>query len=77
MDTQLQKADGTSVFSVHMTGMPFYFTIMAYGILSGIIDLLNLHQHSLKDSAGEWRWGRRLVKGLGYGYLFIVILLSS
>ena len=30
MDTQLQKADGISVFSVHMTCMPFHFTIMAY-----------------------------------------------
>ena len=31
MDTQLQKADGTSVFSVHMTYVcPFIFTIMAY-----------------------------------------------
>ena len=30
MDTQLQKADGTSVFSVHMTYVCPFFTIMAY-----------------------------------------------
>ena len=30
MDTQLQKADGTAVFSVHMTYVCLYFTIMAY-----------------------------------------------
>ena len=45
---------------------------------SGIIDLLNLHQHSSNDSAGGGRGvrGERLVKGLGYGYSFIVILIS-
>ena len=49
---------------------------------SGIIDRLNLHQHCTNDSArgarrgGGW-WGRKLVKGLGYGYSFIVILISS
>ena len=31
METQLNKADGISVFSVHMTYVcPFNFTIMAY-----------------------------------------------
>ena len=43
-----------------------------------VIDLLNLHQHSPNDSArrGGGGGGERLVKGLGYGYLFIIILIS-
>ena len=56
---------------------------------SGIINLLNLHQHSPNDSArgagsrgGARGWvagggDGQLVKGLGYGYSFIVILISS
>ena len=50
---------------------------------SGIIDLLNLHQHSPNDrarGAGRGGWmggGGQLVKGLGCGYSFIVILISS
>ena len=47
---------------------------------SGIIDFLNLDQHSPNDSAGGGGGGRGggwLEKGLGYGYSFIVILISS
>ena len=45
---------------------------------SGISDLLNLHQHSPNDSAGGVSGdGERLMKWLGYGYSFIVILISS
>ena len=40
---------------------------------SGIIDLLNLHQHSPNDSAGG---GGGRGEGLGYGFSFIVILIS-